>query len=209
MRVFFNQYDSSLYVIPYRCGSTYIKNMSDKFDLFSLETKHSEQMDVFKSLKVMAKNKTIFYRDPFEKFISYYHKFIFKQDKISHLALANINTKFGINENIWQDIFLKLEFLEKNIEKDEHTRPISKYFETHSENPYEYDIISMSQYQKFWMLRDKSPATECVDWEFVPKNAISILDINFKDLQTIFSIYEWVKRVYKEDYELGKRTISI
>jgi len=82
MRVFYRKSTDHLIVTPFRCGSSHLQISRDEYGLIQLtELSNFDVMnlasDAYKNILSKVKKKTFIYRDPFERWISFYYGLVY------------------------------------------------------------------------------------------------------------------------------------
>lgn len=190
MIVFFSHETESIIITPFRCGSRHlIKNASD-YNLmhFSVETAYGKKL--FKSIINDVEDKTFLYRDPVDRYISFYHTFIFnkpEKEAPNKSIIPKIRSK-----NFWEDLYNSVSLLEKYFDIDSHTNNQYRYFSMMDENINDYKIIDVENFSKFIYLTfaDKVEAH---------KKPLSDEKFNFYDFQYYNKIKPRLEKLYEED----------
>jgi len=191
MRIFFQEEKKLLIVTPYLCGSTYLAVKCNKFSLTSLVPQRGNKL-LHEILNTEEITKQFIYRDPIERYFSFYSKFIFQpKDDIDNSDLKNFIPKKR-QKNFWDDMYESLSNLKDIYMDDRHTWPQYSFFQEFSQNEGQYEIYSLDEYSKWLYLTFGVKET-------IPEHSYEKYEVTnfFKALK----IYDKLKTLYKIDYD--------
>jgi len=75
MQIFYKKSTGHLIVTPFRCGSTHLNKSIKKYGLLNIT--EYEDSDEYKNILSNVKKKTFIYRDPFERWVSFYFGLVY------------------------------------------------------------------------------------------------------------------------------------
>jgi len=214
MRIFYQEDTKHLIITPLRCGSSYMARNSTDFKLITLPNIYYSSrptIALFEALFQESEKKTFIFRDPFERFLSYYNTFVFKQntrtdkDDKSASPIRKILLPLAENKNIWEDINNSLLVIKDNYEIDWHTRPQTQFFlfaAHHIKNTSSdefinsFEFINFDNYRK-WIYLTFAKITE---YKSALEENTSLT--TFFDWNNFIKINNFIKDIYKRDYEI-------
>lgn len=200
-----------LLLTPFLCGSSFIKhnrtNLGLKFindiEPFQRKTVVREQdliRDLIKTYFPYYKKKYVLFRDPFQRVLSYFSKFVYTQTyNISNIHNYNTHNLKEVSVDFWNNFEDWFFNIEENID-DMHMNPISKQLEFLEllDRANELTFVPIKNYST-WM-------TETFDFDmkhYTP--SLSYFNLNLELLPQILTIRDYIKEIYREDYILLKR----
>jgi hypothetical protein len=195
MIIFYQEEKQHLIVTPFRCGSQYLRINSPNLKLqvsavpsldgFPLYIEHDE---FFKKIRKEALRKTFLFREPHERFLSYFNSVIIEPKDREWFFWELAHEYLMGNQNIFVDNW--------------HTVPQINYFKNTQENIDEYDIISVKDYAKFIYLN--------FDQE-VPShtNMLKQKPIRGTDLAYALEIFDYLRKVYECETPLKNKIMRI
>lgn len=203
MRAFISSDGQNLIAIPNRCGSSYFTEKHIDFGLIHFNFSTPKFIEVFKNFSTTVKNKFFLYRDPMDRYLSYYNAFCFGKTITKSTQTGFFFTPPQRSKNLWEEACRALPKLEKNFEKDAHTNLQTSYFQQTDENIEDYTIIDVADFQKFIYLnfRENVPAHT---------HGLSEYPISYQSILYLSRIQDCIKNIYAKDYELLQpRTVRL
>jgi len=216
MRIFYQSSTSHLIIAPYRCGSTYLKDKSDHLGLTYLGVLGAD--GVYRDTITYLFNnkdisKTFIYRDPIERYISYYAQFVqpysgenattkkkileTTANKYADYIIQKDLLEEASKNNIWYNIHKGLSALEKNYTKDWHTNTLHSYFEYTNQKIENYNFVPWDSFAKWIFLIFKVKN----DYKSKLKDDLSETTTSGLDIMKCIEIYTTLKSLYAVDYD--------
>jgi hypothetical protein len=191
MRIFYQESTKKLIITPFLTGSSILMDKVIQREIELTWFDHGNEVQrkcIEEILKDTEINKTFLYRDPVERVISFYHKFIFDSkitEKNKNTEGLKLFTPKNRKENFWDEVWEALPLIETHYKKNDHLIPQYTYFSFFKENPEEYEIYSTDNYVKWFFLEFAITLTEA-DHEFLKHTG-----------QNVFRMYRIIERLQK------------
>lgn len=203
MRAFISEDGETLVAVLNRCGSSYFTEKHVSFGLIQFNFSTPKFIEVFKNFSSTVKNKFFLYRDPMDRYLSFYNQFCFGQTITKSTQSGFLFTPPQRSKNFWEDTYRSLPKLQQNFDKDGHTDLQTSYFEKTGESVEDYSIIDVDDFQKFVYLtfRENTPAHT---------DSLSEYPISYQSIRYLNKIQDCLKKIYAKDYEvLQPRTVRL
>jgi hypothetical protein len=224
MRIFHHEKTDMIIVTPYRNGSSFLYYNKDNLGLTQLST-HSvtlEDIDNEKTEDTLAlikklnatKNKIFLYRNPLERFYSYYNSFIYEDSTaitpqtISDFFSGNrdvekyhrTNRKGYDDEYYIKDLYINFSKIKKSFVSDPHLSPQMLFFKYYEQELRKYRVIDFSSYG---VLIKKLFGNEIkkFDIDFFEGSSPSNKMIRLFDVDYVVQINNKLREFYKDDFE--------
>lgn len=200
MRIFYQEKQNKIFVTPFLCGSSYLLNNANTFSLISFlptDDKTSKQMMFLQELlKQPNISKTFIYRNPVERVLSFYNKFLFNKTKTSG---SRYNSEFifkcpasTVKKTFWGEMVCSLPLFEKHYKTDLHTAPQFTFFEMFDENVNDYTVYDVDDFTK-WLYLEFLVRETSISHSFINHT----MDGN---IIGILNLYDRLKKLYEVDY---------
>jgi hypothetical protein len=206
MRVFYHENTNSLIALPFRNGSTHLLHNLNTYNLtfLNLETQLGNTMlDTITNDKKI--NKIFFYRNPIDRFLSFYVNFIVLSKQISKsntyeyknqpLMKKVLDENYNEKLNIWNNLYNSLNIIEEYYNQDEHTQSQYNYFIDNDEEVKKYNVYDFKDYNKWIFLTfgKKNLVTSSLNEERIDFN------LRGSDFFKCMEIHDTFKKIYKND----------
>lgn len=209
MRMFYHENTNSLIAVPYRNGSTHLLHSTDVYQLIHLNLNTQIGKSAFETITSDKKlNKIFFYRNPIERFLSFYVHFVafaVTPSKTDEMAVI-LNKGYNKKVTIWDNLYSALPLIEKHYKNDMHTQPQHSYFAKNEEDRCLHHASTGEEVQNYTVydVADYSKWLYLTFGKKIPRNAaLDNPELNFNisgiDFFKLMEIHDVLKELYKDD----------
>lgn len=211
--MFYHENTNSLIAVPYRNGSTHLLHSTDIYKLIHLNLGTQIGKIVFETITSDKKlNKIFFYRNPIERFLSFYVHFVAcavtpsKTDEWTPPMAGILNKVYNKKVTIWDNLYSALPLIEKHYKNDMHTQPQHSYFAKNEEDRCLHNASTGEEVQNYTVydVADYGKWLYLTFGKKIPHNAaLDNPEFNFKisgiDFFKLMEINDVLKELYKDD----------
>lgn len=203
MKYFYSPQEQHLIAVPQRCGTNVFMRVIRPLELIFLDTRHNFSYNTYLEAKLprWSKQKTMFVRDPFDRFLSVFNAFVFNKTPESFAFLKFRSEKRS--DNLFEDILFCLPLIQQYYTDEIHFRPYSRYFKDLNESITDYNLVHMDDINRWLYLTFGYENTRPIS------TSRDSYKVNISDRQLADELHCVVKKLYSADYELFNQTVRL
>lgn len=146
MRIFYSKKTKEIIATPFLCGSTFFKNNYGLLNLQNIDISKYKILlgsELRATFDIDIQQQFIFYRNPFDRYISWVNKFAYKRTQVISSAFNDSSRNIIVKNpnDFWKVASWFVDFIEKNKDGlNDHFVPQIKLYQEYIENDFQIPV---------------------------------------------------------------------
>jgi hypothetical protein len=212
MRFFYYHPTNHFIASPTRTGSTFLlNNCSESLVHLTDISKENEQItsdrEIFKN---QSQHRTFIYRDPVDRFLSWYKKFVVLDEFMMSQTISYSNFLRAMlldnkSNNPIEDLYNSLDLIKQHHSKDIHTVGYSHFIDVNDIDLHQFNVINFLNF-KTWVVAELNltPVNQNQNYKHILEDSeeLTYVPKNEEEREKLQEVVSTLKEIYKQDYEL-------